>query len=238
MTDDGYPNGQLLAETDWLAEQLDAADVRVVDCRTAEAYAEGHIPGARALPVHNYLKDEGGVHVMGPEAFGDLMERLGIGERTTVVAYDDNGGLSATRFWWVLHYYGHDRAKVLNGALQKWAGEGRPVAKGPSVEVREAGPSRPVTVRKRAEILAEREEVQACVPRRDTVILDVRSEAEHRGAERRQNRRAGHIPGAVNVEWTRALVSDGPYRVWRPAGELRAMYEAAGVTPDKRIVTH
>jgi thiosulfate/3-mercaptopyruvate sulfurtransferase len=233
MPADSYARPELLAETDWLEAQLDDPDVRIIDCRMPEGYVSSHIPGAYALPVHHYLKDEGGVHIMPPEAFGRLMSGLGVDADTTVVAYDDDGGRHATRLWWALAYHGHDRARVLNGALQKWVGEGRPT----TTATPPAPPARTFTPHLRPEAIATLGDVKACIHAPGALILDVRSAGEFAGTERRQNRRVGHIPGAVNIEWTRAL-SDGPYPVWRPAAELRQMFESVGVTPDRTIITH
>ena len=88
----------------------------MIDCASLERYQRAHIPGAVGLPVHVWIKEtEGGVHVMGSEAFGDLMSQLGVSNDTTVVTYDNFTIAFATRLWWVLKYYGHSNAKVLNG---------------------------------------------------------------------------------------------------------------------------
>lgn len=229
-----YAHPEMLAETFWLAGQVLDGSLRLIDCREPAEYAAGHIPGALALPVHNYIKDEGGIHVMGAEAFAQLMGDLGVGDTTTVVTYDANGGLSATRLWWALNYYGHTRTRVLNGALQKWAGEGRPVTtEAPAPPARATFTARPIPA-----WIARKDDVHACIQDPGSIILDVRSAAEHTGAEPRKNRRAGHIPRAIHLEWTRALDSEGTYRVWRQPVELRALFENAGVTPDHSIIVH
>src|SRR5690606_10596867 len=121
-----YARPQLLAEPDWLAQHLDDPKVRVIDCATLEAYRRAHIPGAVQLPVHFYIKDDGppgadhGTFVMSPAAFEELMAKLGVSADTTVVTYDDNNALVASRLWWVLKYYGHTNAKVLNGGWHRW----------------------------------------------------------------------------------------------------------------------
>src|SRR5438105_1696775 len=101
-----YAHPELLAEPDWLAAHLHDPNVRVVDCATLEAYRRAHIPGAVGLPVHIYIKDPADeTFVMPPEQYAELMSKLGIGDDTTVVSYDDNNSLVSTRFWWVLNYY-------------------------------------------------------------------------------------------------------------------------------------
>ena len=127
-----YAHPELLAEPDWLQANLDNPNVRVIDCATVEAYRRAHIAGAVQLPVHYYIKEndpEGSDHgtlVMPPREFEDLMSKLGVSNDTTVVTYDDNNGLVAARLWWVLKYYGHTNAKVLNGGWHRWMTEGRP----------------------------------------------------------------------------------------------------------------
>src|SRR3972149_3716381 len=116
-----YANPELLAETDWLAGQLDDPSVRIVDCDPVDAYARAHITGAVTLTTHFWLKEpERGTHVMNAEKFAATMSAAGIDENTTVVAYDARGGVHAARLWWALTFYGHTRVKVLNGGWKKW----------------------------------------------------------------------------------------------------------------------
>ena len=128
-----YARPELLAEPDWLAQNLDNPGVRIIDCATLEAYRRAHIPGAVQLPVHFYIKEndpqgsDHGVLVMPPSEFEALMAKLGVSNDTTVVTYDDNNALVASRLWWVLKYYGHTNAKVLNGGWHRWLTENRPV---------------------------------------------------------------------------------------------------------------
>src|SRR5258708_37693656 len=116
-----YARRELLVEPEWVAEHANDPNVRIIDCATVEAYRRAHIPGAVQLPVHFYIKEndpEGsdhGVLVTPPAEFAALMSKLGVGPETTVVTYDDNNALVAARLWWVLKYYGHTKAKVLNG---------------------------------------------------------------------------------------------------------------------------
>src|SRR5574342_46464 len=120
----GYAHPELLAETAWLEQHLNDADLRIVDLRSQEAYAAGHIPGAVWLDGKRLDDPETG-YVPKPQGFAALMGSLGIGDHTQVVAYDDQGGLWATRLWWALDYYRHTKAKVLDGGWNKWTGEGR-----------------------------------------------------------------------------------------------------------------
>src|SRR5688572_32070811 len=111
-----YPRPELLAEPEWLQEHADDPNVRIIDCATLEAYRRAHIPGAVQLPTHYYVKEppsgnrpgeDHGTFVMAPGDFEQVMSKLGVGPDTTVVTYDDNNALVASRLWWVLKYYGH-----------------------------------------------------------------------------------------------------------------------------------
>jgi len=125
-----YQRSELLAEPDWLWERRDDPSVRLVDCASLDAYGRAHIPGAAGLPVDVWIKEpEGGVHVMGAEKFADLMSGLGVSDGTTVVTYDDFNTTFATRLWWVLNFYGHSEARVLNGGWDRWLGESRPISR-------------------------------------------------------------------------------------------------------------
>ncbi|MBI3328898.1 MAG: hypothetical protein HYZ81_19615, partial [Nitrospinae bacterium] len=126
-TTEGYARPDLLAETAWLAQHLDAPNLRIVDLRSEEAYRQHHIPGAVHLSSKALKDPDNQVYVLPGDTLATLMAERGIGTETTVVGYDDEGGLYAARLWWVLDYYGHAKAKVLNGGWNKWVKEKRPV---------------------------------------------------------------------------------------------------------------
>lgn len=228
-----YPHPELLAETDWLAEHLDDPAVRIVDCDESPAYQRLHIKGAVGLRVHHYLKGEDEIHVMPPEQFERVMSEHGIGNEHTVVAYDSSGGLYAARLWWALDRYGHTSARVLNGGFRKWFGEGRPVTdRSPHVE--------PAAFRARtvAGCVCGLDEVREAIGREEIVIWDVRSRAEHTGEDPRQNKRGGHIPGAVNLEWLEMTAPPARSGLLLPADEISRKLEAAGITPEKKVYVH
>ena len=230
----GYARPELLAETDWLEEHLDDPEVVIVDCDPWDVYRRTHIRNAVGLRgVHHYIKDAHNfTYVMPPDQFADLMGRLGISNDTLVVAYDGFGGLYACRLWWVLNLYGHTKVKVLNGGYNKWFLEGRPL----SIEVPHPTP-RVFEPRPQPRWLCTLDDAKARIGCADTVFLDVRSIEEWTGANPRDNRRAGHIPGAIHLEWLN-FVTDPPLRTFKPAHELRRMLEERGVTPEKEVITY
>ena len=135
MTNEGYARPEMLASTDWLAERLDDSNIRVVDCDEFEVYLRAHIKNAVGIRVHHYIKHPEYPSnsreyplVAEPDVMKAVMEDMGIGDDTLVVAYDNSGSLYSTRFWWVLSYYGHTNVKVLDGGWKKWVDEGRPLS--------------------------------------------------------------------------------------------------------------
>ena len=126
---EAYACPDMLVETDWLAAHLEDPTLRVVDADYPHAYGRAHIPGAVGhLSDNAYLKTRTGeVHVMGPEQAAETFARMGIGDDTSVVVYDGDRSRLATRFWWVLTYYGHRDVRVLNGGFDRWLAEGRPL---------------------------------------------------------------------------------------------------------------
>jgi thiosulfate/3-mercaptopyruvate sulfurtransferase len=227
----GYARPELLAETDWLAQHLNDPTIRVVDMRSGEAYRKGHIPGAVNLAWQALKDADNEVYVIPPEKLASLMGQLGIGNDTTVVGYDDQGGLSPARLWWVLDYYGHPKAKVLNGGWNKWVKEKHPV----STEVSTPPPAQ-FSGQMGSQKICLVEELLVEMKGSNVVIVDARSPAEYSGFDVR-GKRGGRIPGTINIDWVRNVTTDDLH-TFKPAAELRKMYEAAGITPDKDIIVY
>ena len=229
----GYTDFSLFVTTDWLAEHLADPDVRVVDTNYVKEYAKSHIPGAVGV-VDNYYKMslDDRTHIQGPEQFAQTMSSLGIGDETTVVAADSHGGLYSLRLLWALRYYGHTNGKLLDGGLPKWMAEGRSViADVPSV------PATSFTPRPDRTIIALKEDVLAAIDDRETVILDVRSDGERDGSNKRGGKRGGYIPNSVHLEWLN-FHTGGDVPTIKHADELRRMLADVGVTPDKNVITY
>jgi thiosulfate/3-mercaptopyruvate sulfurtransferase len=228
---EGYARPELLAETEWLAQHLNDPSLRLVDMRPEEAYRKGHIPGAVNLEGKALKDPDNEVYVIPPDKLAALMAKLGIGNETTVVGYDDQGGLAPARLWWVLDYYGHTKVKVLNGGWNKWVKEQRPI----TTEV-PAPPPAEFTVRVDPSKICLVDELLVEMNNPNVVIVDARSPAEYSGFDVRA-KRGGHIPKAVNIDWMRNVTNDD-LKTFKPAAELLKMYEAAGVTKDKQIIAH
>lgn len=239
MTSNDYARPELLVESDWLEAHLDDPNLRIVDCDQYDGYRRAHIANAVGIREHHYIKHPdypkdpiGHPLVAPPDQVAQLMGGMGIGDDTLVVTYDGFGGLYAARVWWVLNYYGHTNVKVLNGGWNKWFDEGRPV----TIDVPQPAQAT-FTPRERPDLVCMMDYGVSRVGQPGTVFLDVRSDGEWEGTNDRGNQRAGHVPGAVHLEWLNFVTSD-KHQTIKPARELRAMLEERGVTRDKQVITY
>ncbi len=222
----------LLVDAPWLKARLGDPGLRVVDMvGEPEEYQKGHIPGAIYLNINDsrIAVPAGGFRLHTADEGAQLLARLGIGPDTQVVIYDDTGGLNAARLFFTLDVFNHPTVAILDGGIQAWRHAGYPLS-------REIRPPRGRGYRPTidAERVASAEWVRDHLTDAGVRIVDARSPAEYEGKDRRA-KRGGHIPGAVNIEWKQNLKPDWTFK---PLDELRAMYVAKGLTPDKTIVTY
>ena len=235
---EAYAHPEVLVSADWVEDHLKDPKVRIVESdEDILLYDLSHIPGA-VSPREHYMKGpDDPLHVMGPEPFAREMGDMGIGDDTLVVCYDGFGSLYSARFWWCLRHYGHEKTVVLNGGWQKWLSEGRPVTYAEPALRQAQGTSPPVFTPKTNEnVVCRLDDLKARVGG-PTVVWDVRSEAEWTGANDRGNMRAGHVPGAVHLEWLNCVTKD-EFQTIRPANELRALLDGLGITPEAEAVTY
>ncbi len=229
-----YANPQLLVETDWLAENSGNPNLRIIDIRSAEDYAAGHVPGAINIPSGNFRDPDHEISGMliGPDKFAELVGGFGIGNDQEVVVYDAGRILSATRVFWALELYGHKNAKVLNGGFAKWAQEDREASTEPTA----AFPATTFTISFDPLLIGTFDEVQAAIDDGNAVILDNRSAGEYTGRDVRAER-GGHIPGAINQDWVVYLNGDDA-RTLKSAAELTDLFSSAGITEDTVVYAH
>lgn len=229
-----YANADLLITPEELSAIITRSGAKrplVLDLRPPEAYTAGHIPGA----IHI---DLWGVSLIDTDpaplkAFMWMIEHVlaahGVDAATPVIVYDEQSGMRAARAFWFLEYFGHPSVRLLDGGFTAWTGEGFEVTRDAAPP-----PTSEWTGERRGETIATWREVRAAVGKSSSVILDTRSDGEYCGTMVRA-RRGGAIPGAVHIEWTRNLTPDGRFK---PAAELSRMYEDAGVTPDREVITY
>jgi thiosulfate/3-mercaptopyruvate sulfurtransferase len=240
-----------LVTTDWLAEHLDDARVRVVDIRGAvttedlgggrqkatyagapERYAAGHIPGAVFVDWTKDIVDPDAdvkAQIAPPERFAAAMERIGVGDDTAVVVVDDSGGHLATRLWWALRYYGHDAVAILDGGFAAWEAAGLPVTdETPEI----AGAT--FTPRVRPELRTTLDALRAELGAPGRQVVDARDAGMYSGATQRGSR-GGHIPGAINLPAAALIGEEGR---WRSPEAIRAAAAGAGVSLETPVTAY
>ena len=237
-----YHDPSVLVSTEWVAEHLTDPSVRIVESdEDILLYDIGHIPGAVKLDWHIDLQDQVRRDFIGRSDFEALLSSVGIGNDTTVVFYGDRNNWYATYAFWLFKYYGHEDCRIMNGGRAKWEAEGRPYER--------SIPSYPATTYQAKEpdqsVRAFRDDVMAHLTRvesGDAALVDVRSPQEYTGEvihmigyPQEGAQRGGHIKGARNVPWGIAANPDGTFK---SAAELRSIYDAQGVTPDKDTIAY
>jgi thiosulfate/3-mercaptopyruvate sulfurtransferase len=223
----------LLIEPGLLEKSLSDENLLVVDLSKAETYIQLHVPGAVHLEYPQIIATRRPAMGLLPEdaTLAAVFSTIGIDEQIHVVAYDDEGGGRAARLLWTLETAGHTRYSLLNGGLHAWANEGHPTESGPVTPT-----ARTFHVRHNDAPSADSAYIKARLGDAGTRLLDVRSPDEFNGIKRFAEQ-AGHIPGAVNLEWTQAMDAGRNLR-FRPDAELTAMLADLGITPDKEVITY
>jgi thiosulfate/3-mercaptopyruvate sulfurtransferase len=228
----------VLVSTEWVAQHLTDPKVRIVEVDVdTKAYGEGHVPGAIGWAWDTQLCDTTVRDIIPKERLEDLLGAAGIGNDTTIVLYGDNNNWFAAWAFWQLKVYGHQDVRLMDGGRKKWLAEGRELSTDassyPKTAYRAAGPDR--------SLRAFLPEVMKASAERVAALVDVRSPQEYTGellappGLPETCQRGGHIPGAKNIPWGKACNENGTFKT---AEELRQLYGAAGVTPDKPVIAY
>jgi len=244
-----FVHPEFIAETDWLAQRLDDPSIRVLDCTQhliprpgnvyndiksgEEDFEKGHIPGAGFIDIDRDISDRSNprLHFMlpEPEHFAQTMGRFGVGDATQVILYSTANHWWATRVWWMLRVFGHDRAAVLNGGFQKWTREGRTTQTG-AASVR---PRASFTPRYRPNLVAGKSDVLGAIDAGGVCTLNALRPEQHAGSGGVTYGRRGHIKGSINVPAMSAVDKDN---VFKSADELRRLFAEALAKP--RVITY
>ena len=233
MAQERYAHPELLVDAAWIEAHGDDANVVLVDCDVEAGHNRGHIPGAVLVP-DNFEKnpDTGRVHLMNSEQFTAMCQGLGIGDDSLVITYDNGQSLTASRLWWALNTYGHSDVKVLDGGWRRWVSEGRKVGfDRPSVPANVK-----FTAKRDESLFVSADDLKAACTLDNSVVWDVRSDGEWDGSASRGNKRAGHVPGAVHLEWFNLM--DSETNKFKPAAEIQRILTDHGITPDKNVYTY
>ena len=242
-----------LISTAELAEILDRPDLRLFDCTTylepapegssqpylavpgRHTFEAGHIPGADFLDLQGEFSDSNTeLRFMMPDmaqletAFG----RHGISGDSKVVLYSIGTPMWATRFWWMLTSLGFENLSVLDGGLDKWKLEGRPIETGPAKGYKPAT----FTAKPKPGFFVDKNETLAATTRRDTVVVNALGPQFHKGLEPSRYGRPGRVPGSCNV--SAATLLDPQTKAFVPLADAEAKFKAQGITKDKRVVAY
>jgi thiosulfate/3-mercaptopyruvate sulfurtransferase len=227
----GYAHPEQLVDTAWVAAHAADPRVRIVDVRRS-GFEQGHVPRAVWLDPES-IRDTANPpsFMLSVPRFEQAMAQLGVANDTRVVLYDDRGGLLAARVWWMLNAYGHSNVALVDGGWVKWTAENRPITS----ETSPVSAAR-FTATLHPEWLATVDDVRAAIGRTGTRILDARTTAEIDGSDTRLSSRGGVIPSAVPVYWEDLL--DPVTKTFKPAAELQAIYQRAGVQTSDTVIAY
>ena len=235
----GYAHPENLVDTAWVAAHLDDPEVRIVESdEDYLLYDTGHIPGAVKVDWFTTLQHPLRRDFLGKQEFEKMCSELGIANDTTVVFYGDKSNWFACYAFWLFQYYGHENLKIMDGGRIKWQQEGRPTGREvpdyPRSQYRAKDPD--------PGIRAFRDDVFKQVNGKQPLV-DVRSPQEYSGEllhmpnyPQEGATRGGHIPGAVNIPWSKATNPEDS--TFKSADELRQLYGSAGISPDKEIIAY
>jgi thiosulfate/3-mercaptopyruvate sulfurtransferase len=234
-----YAKSDALVETEWLEQHLDDRDVAIVEVdEDTTAYDKGHIPNAIAINWETELHALPRREFVSAEQLAGLLGSRGISHDDTIILYGGNNNWFAAYAYWLFQYRGVSNVKLLNGGRKKWELESRRLVQDTPKRDRKTfrvGSERP-------ELRIFRDEVITRAKSGDGAWVDVRSPEEFRGEllapphlPQEQAQVPGHIPGASNIPWSKAVREDGTFK---SADELRQLYESEGVTADKDVVAY
>jgi len=241
IKDRGYVNPEVLVSTDWVAEHLKDQNIRIIESNEDQLlYSSGHIPGAVHVDWTTDLNDQIRRDYLDRKGFQSLMSRIGVIPDTTVIFYGDKNNWWACYAFWVFQLFGHKNAKIMDGGRIKWINENR--------EMTREVPGYPQTKynaqeRDDKKIRAFRNQVLKHIEKK-LPLVDVRSNDEYTGKRLHMPEypnegalRGGHIPGAKNIPWAKAVnPDDGTFKT---AEELRDIYEKENkLKPDDNIIAY
>lgn len=233
----GYARPELLVEPAWVYEHKGDPDLVIIDCDGLETFqSRAHVPGAVALPVHPYFREiETFVGVAPPDQAEAIFRSLGVNNDSRVILYDSQGGVYAARVWWVLWYYGHENAALINGGWPAWIASRMPT----STEHPQVTPGN-WTADPHPERIASCDTILPEIQAGSAIAFDMRADDEWLGtrpAPNERNQQEGRIPGAVHIEWRDFIEWDNATR-FKTAIEIHGMLKKVGLTPDMRVIPY
>ena len=233
-----YPN--VLVSTQWINDHLNDKKIRLVevDYIPATSYVLGHIPGAVLFDWKRDIIDSRKRDVISKEDLEKSLQRIGVNNDTTIIVYGDFKNWFATFAFWIFKYYGVKDVRLMNGSRKKWLEEDRPI----SVDIPSYSRGNFKASDPDKSIRAFMNYVKDVIGTQDKILVDVRTNDEYNGKtlapteySPEYGQIGGHIPGAVNVPWSKMVNEDGTLK---SADELKNLYESVNVTSNKEIITY
>jgi thiosulfate/3-mercaptopyruvate sulfurtransferase len=240
-----------LVSCEWLAANLEAPTIRIVDIRgyvrtedlgggrqkasyvgARDEFVDAHVPGSTFVDWTIDIVDltsEVKAQIASPDRFAEAMGSRGVGNESDVVVVDHTGGHLATRLWWALTYYGHDRVAVLDGGFNRWTALGLPVASG-----EQATTAATFVPRARPDLWSSADDVLGLIGNGERQIVDARDADTFTGRTQRGSR-GGHIPTAINLSSKWLMGEDG---LWKDPNAIRALAAEAGVDLDHPVTAY
>jgi len=237
---DTYPNAKLLTSAADLQYSYESDNEVIIDTRASfDDYQKGHVPGAVYFHSRRDLNDQENpieFFLVGPDRFQELMQGLGINNDSRLVLYDESDGLGSARLFYALENYGFEGTiSLLDGGYAGWVAAGFPSDTLGNAVTLDANIGN-FMARVQPDRQCDLAYVTGIEPGSNKVIFDVRSADEFTGVDARAEQN-GHIPGAINLEWSQVLI-EGDVRYFRPYEEIQAMYDSLGITRDKEVIPH
>ena len=226
-----YTREKLLTTPTELQQKLGSANLCLVDVRPAEQFAQGHIPGAVHFDLFGLsLVDTGEAALKAfMHMIHHVLELRGVSDDKEVIFYEENSGMRAARGLWFLEFFGHPNVRMLDGGIQAWRAIGGKITN--DAIAPKAATFKTIEQR---EVLATADDVLRSLNKKGIAILDTRSDGEYLGTHVRAAR-GGAVPGAIHIEWTENLDPSGKFK---SNTELKSMYDKAGITPDKEVISY
>lgn len=235
-----YAHPNVLVSTQWINDHLNDKKIRLleVDYIPATSYVLGHIPGAVLFDWKRDIIDSRKRDVISKEDLEKSLQRIGVNNDTTIIVYGDFKNWFATFAFWIFKYYGVKDVRLMNGSRKKWLEEDRPI----SVDIPSYSRGNFKASDPDKSIRAFMNYVKDVIGTQDKILVDVRTNDEYNGKtlapteySPEYGQIGGHIPGAVNVPWSKMVNEDGTLK---SADELKNLYESVNVTSNKEIITY